>query len=107
MRGLSCCIGLVSRVDVESVINNRVGLGVSGSFELIEQTLEVGLGALVNDVHRRVLDGVNRVQVGLESVALLRLIFFRRLLSGSRIVEVARKLLGHGFSFSLYVGRAG
>ncbi len=72
-------LGLLGGVDVEGVLDDRVGLGVGGGLERVEQVGEVGL-VLVHDVHRGVLGGVGRVLVGLEGVALLRLVLLGGLL---------------------------
>ncbi len=101
-------LGLLGGVDVEGVLDDRVGLGVGGGRERVEQVGEVGL-VLVHDVHRGVLGGVGRVLVGLEGVALLRLVLLGGLLGSGREVDVAAVVVGHWISFrwQYWAGAAG
>ena len=71
-----------------SAVGVRLLLPEDFARERVEDLVEVHLVGLLNNVHCNVLCGVGRVLIVLKGVALLRLVFFRRLLSSRRPVDV-------------------
>jgi hypothetical protein len=69
-------IGLVQRVDLECVIDDRVSLGVDSCVEVVQKPGEIALGLVVNDVNGLVLCGVDGLHIGAQGVSLLRFVFF-------------------------------
>jgi len=87
-------VGLLEGVDVERVVDDRVGLGIRRRVERLEQTREIGV-LVVDHVDR---DLLGRLLGGLglgELVALLRLVVLGRLLGRGRELDVVEVVLGH------------
>src|SRR5690606_37188279 len=83
-------IRLLARVDVEGVVDDRVGLGVGGGLEGVEGALEPGLDvAVLHDVDGEVLGRLDSRLLAGEHVALLRLVLLGGLLGCGREVDVA------------------
>ena len=97
MRCVRCGIRLVCAVNIECVIHNGVGLLVDGVVESGECFVKVRR-VVVNDMHREFFGARRTVLIRLERVALLRFVFFRRLLGSGGEVDVLEIVFSHSLS---------